>query len=347
MQTAGKTSTPVTAPLREAVLKDIQGAVRLSIAYIGVSGGLLAAVARLGSATAQAIAEAAGQDAGYVVRWCDAAYAFELLDEQAEGFVLTDLGRAFLPDAPGTLMPFAVQGVLSAHMAERAAGLMGSGERPGESVLAERETILPWFGPMLEAQFGPAFEGTILPALPVYARAAERGGFAIDLGCGNGWYLMRLARAYPNLRCLGVDGFEENVRQAQARAEAAGLGDRVRFTKGDIYGFESPEAADIIALNRALHHVWDEKERVFTILHDHLKPGGSAVIWEPHWPAERAALRDPKRRMVAFQNLTEHVQGNHFLKPVEIAEAFKAADLSPEIFPFMEGREAVVVGTRL
>lgn len=339
-------SAPAASDLREAVLKDIQGAVRLSIAYIGLSGGLLAALARLECAAAKAIAEAAGQDAGYVTRWCDAAYAFELLDERPQGFVLTDLGRAFLPDVPGTLMPFAVQEVLSAHMAERAAGLMRTGERPGESVLAERETVLPWFGPMLEAQFGPVFESAILPALPVYARAAERGGFAVDLGCGNGWYLMRLARAYPNLRCLGVDGFEENVRQAQARAVAAGLGDRVRFAKGDIYGFESPEAADIIALNRALHHVWDEKERVFTILHDHLKPGGSAVIWEPHWPAERAALREPKRRMVAFQNLTEHVQGNHFLRPTEIAEAFKAASLSPEIFQFQEGREAVVVGTR-
>jgi len=66
-------------------------------------------------------------------------------------YALTELGRAFLPGEPGTLMPFAVGAVLGAHMAERAAGLMRTGERPGESVLAERATILPWFGPMLEA----------------------------------------------------------------------------------------------------------------------------------------------------------------------------------------------------
>ena len=339
-------SVPAANGLRETVMKDAQGAVRLSIAYIGLSAGLLTALARLGHSDAAGLAQAAGQDAGYVVRWCDAAYAFGLLDEESGGFALTELGRAFLPDAPGTLMPFAVQGVLAAHMAERAAALMKTGERPGESVLAERETILPWFGPMLEAQFGPVFERTIMPALKVYEQAARRGGFAIDLGCGNGWYLMRLARAYPGLRCLGIDGFEENVAQASSRAAAAGLADRVRFAKGDIYGFESPEPADIIALNRALHHVWDEKETVFRILHDHLKPGGAAVIWEPHWPAERAALREPQRRMVAFQNLTEHVQGNHFLRPAEIAEAFRAAGLVPEVFDFLDGREAVVVGTR-
>lgn len=334
------------ASLRETLMKDIQGAVRLSIAYIGLSGGLLSALARIEKGTSADIAQAAGKDPGYVVRWCDAAYAFELLDELSGAFVLTELGRAFLPDSPGTVMPFAVQEVLTAHIAERVVGLMETGERPGESILAERASILPWFGPMLEAQFGPIFEKTVMPGLKVYEETAQRGGLVVDLGCGNGWYLTSLARAHARLRCLGVDGFEENIRQAQARAVSAGLAERVRFAVGDIYRFESEEPADIIALNRALHHVWDEKDTVFKILYGHLKPGGSAVIWEPHWPLERSALREPGRRMVAFQNLTEHVQGNHFLRPTEIAEAFEAVGLIPEIFSFVDGREAVVVGTR-
>lgn len=337
---------PVAANLRETMMKDIQGAVRLSIAYVGLSAGLLPALARLGRATSADIASASGKDSAYVVRWCDAAYAFELLDEDGQVFELTELGLAFLPESPGTLMPFAVQEVLTAHIAERVVGLMATGERPGESILAERASILPWFGPMLEAQFGPLFEKSVMPGLKVYEETAQRGGLVIDLGCGNGWYLLRLARKFPRLRCLGVDGFEENIRQAASRAQAEGLGDRVEFVTGDIYRFESPELADIIALNRALHHVWDEKDAVFRILRDHLKPGGAAVIWEPHWPLDRAALREPGRRMVAFQNLTEHVQGNHFLRPTEIAEAFNGVGLTPEIFSFADGREAVVVGVR-
>jgi len=340
------TNPAVPAALREMIMKDVQGAVRLAIAYVGLSAGLLSAAAHLKHGSCADIAKASGQDPGYVVRWCDAAYAFELLEEGPQGFALTELGLAFLPDSPGTLMPFAVQEVLSTHIAERVVGLMATGERPGESILAERASILPWFGPMLEAQFGPLFEKTVMPGLKVYEEAARHGGLVVDLGCGNGWYLLRLARTFPRLRCLGVDGFEENIRQAQARATAEGLSDRVHFTTGDIYRFESEEAADIIALNRALHHVWDKKDVVFGILRDHLKPGGSAVIWEPHWPLERVALREPARRMVAFQNLVEHVQGNHFLRPTEIAEAFKAVGLVPEIYSFVDGREAVVVGKR-
>lgn len=336
----------VPAGLREAFMKDVQGAVRLSIAFVGVSTGLLTTLERMGSAAADALARAAGQDPGYVERWCDAAYAFELLDDTGTGFALTAMGQAFLPAAAGTLMPFAVQEVLSAHMAERVAGLMKTGERPGESVLAERASILPWFGPMLEAQFGPVFETTIMPALPVYKDVAWRQGLVIDLGCGNGWYLLRLARRFPGLRCLGVDGFDENIRQATARAAQEGLAAQMRFVQGDIYTFHSPEAADIIALNRALHHVWDEKDKVFTILHDHLKPGGTAVIWEPYWPSQRPPLRSPGHRMMAFQNLTEHVQGNHFLQPAEIAAAFTAAGLVPTVHPFLDGREAVITGMR-
>ncbi len=343
----GKESKPqaVGQDLRDFAMRDAQGAVRLAVAFIGVSGGLFGHLNRLRGARAEELAAAAGRDAAYVRRWCDAAYAFELLDEADGTFRLTALGRAFMPESPGTLMPFAVQDVLSAHMAERAAGLMTSGERPGEVVLAERATILPWFGPMLEAQFGPVFEKTIMPALKVYEEAALREGLAVDLGCGNGWYLLRLAARFPQLRCLGVDGFEENIRQAQTRAEALGLGGRVQFRTGDIYSFENPEKADIIALNRALHHVWDEKERVFGILKNHLKPKGSAVIWEPHWPLERHILRQPTHRMMAFQNLTEHIQGNHFLMPAEIADAFSQVGLTPAIYSFLEGREAVVTGT--
>ena len=50
---------------------------------------------------------------------------------------------------------------------------------------------------------------------------------------------------------------------------------------------------------------------------------------------------------MAFQNLSEHVQGNHFLRPVEIETAFREVGMVPETFLFAEGAEAVVVGKRV
>jgi SAM-dependent methyltransferase len=324
-----------------------QAALSLNIAYIGVVNGLFSTLHRLGQASSSALAEAAGLDPGYVLRWCDAAYAFDYLDADGQTFRLTPLGQAMRPDAPDTLMPMAVQSVLSAHMAERAAGLMRTGERPGEQVLAERETVLPWFGPMLEATFGPMFERTICPAVPAFADVDARGGLAVDLGCGNGWYLRALARRCGKLRGLGIDGFEENITQARALAAQSGLSDRLRFQHGDIHALTLQEPADLIAMNRALHHVWEkDTQMLFDWLRNNLKPDGYVVIWEPAWPADRAALREPSRRGMAFQNLSEHVQGNHFLRPEEIQAAFAQAGMTSTVHLFAQGNEAIVVAKR-
>ena len=334
-----------TSSRKAAIAAQAQGALQLQIAFIGIANGLFAGLAKE-PGTAAALAGTTGNDAGYVRRWLDAAYAFDLVDCEADRFTLAVLGRAFLPDSPDSLMPFAVQSVLTAHVATRACEFMRTGERPGESVLAERPPILPWFGPMLEQQFGKLFEQDILPSITAFQNADTARGLVIDLGCGNGWYLRTLARHFAHIQGLGIDGFSENIQQAQSLAQRAGVGVRLQFSVADIYTFTSDRPADAITMTRALHHVWDQRDRVFDILHKHLTIGGAAVLWEPNWPAERAALRDPLRRVMAFQNLTEHVQGNHFLQAEEIATAARAAGLVPEIHLFAQGKEVVVVARK-
>jgi SAM-dependent methyltransferase len=333
--------------VRKTVLAQAQGAMALSLAFIGVSGGLFDAIGDAGELSVAELAARGSVDPGYARRWCEAAYAFGYLDAHGERFALTELGRAFRPSEPGSLMPFAVQAVLGAHMAERAAGLMRTGERPGESVLAERATILPWFGPMLEASFGPLFEREVVPGIPEFAEVGARGGTALDLGCGNGWYLRRLAAHFPALRGVGLDGFDENVRQARDRAQRDGLGERLTFMTGDIYDHAPLEPVALVAMNRALHHVWERRAHVFRLLHDALERGGVAVIWEPAWPADVTRLRDPRARAMAVQNLSEHVQGNHFLQPAEIEAAFSEVGMPTRTFLFGDGLEAVVVAKRV
>jgi len=323
------------------------GAMSLNVAYIGVVNSLFATLDRLGTATGEGLADAAGMDGGYVRCWCDAAYGLGYLDEAQGQFRLTESGSAMCPEAHDSLMPIVVQSMLSAHMAERAAALMRTGARPGEQVLAERETILPWFGPMLEANFAAFFEQTICPAVPIFGEVDARAGLAVDLGCGNGWYLRVLARRFPKLRALGLDGFADNIAQAAELARTAGLEGRVRFEVKDIHGLALKEKADLIAMSRALHHVWESGPRDFLIsLRDNLKPRGAVVIWEPNWPSTRLALRAPGGQRLAFQNLTEHVQGNHLLRADEIASELRAVGFDPETQLFADGQEAVVVARR-
>jgi trans-aconitate methyltransferase len=211
----------------------------------------------------------------------------------------------------------------------------------------ERATLGPMFGPMLEGSFSRLFSGTIAPNLPVFAEIAACGGLVVDLGCGNGWFLRALLRDRPLLRGCGVDGFVGNIAQARALAEKAGMSDRLTFAQGDLHDFKLEQPADLVAMNRALHHVWEAgPEKFIARLRDALKPGGAAAIWEPDWPEDRAQLRTPARQGFAFQNLTEHVQGNHLLRAEEIAQAFDTAGMKAEIFRFAEGQETVIVARK-
>lgn len=332
--------------IKKTILEQAQGAAALGVAYVGVAKGLFDALADA-SLLPEELAERAGIDGGYCAAWCDAAFAFGYLDEEASRLSLTELGRAFSHGEPGSMFAAPIGAVLGAHMAERAAFYSATGERPGEKVLAERETILPLFGPMLEQTFGPFFSSEIADAVPVFAELDRRHGVAVDLGCGNGWYLRALARRFPGLRGIGLDAFEESIDQAQRLAERAGLADRLSFRVGDLRNFTVDEPVDLIAMNRALHHVWEDGRReVFEILRDHLRPGGAAVIWEPAWPAQRSRLRSPPFRVMALQNLSEHLQGNRFLSPEEIEAAFAEVGMEATTHLFREGSESVVVGRK-
>ncbi len=332
---------------RDEAMAQMQGAMSLSIAFIGISNGLFSSLAEMAQAGSEELSAKTGLDSGYLHRWCDAAFSFGLLDEINGKFTLTDRGCAFIPDSLGTAMPFAVQAMLAAHMAERAANFMKTGERPGEKVLAERESFLSLFGPMLEAMFSPLFEQQILPNVPVYKEIDLKSGLAVDLGCGNGWYLRKLAHRFAHLRGIGLDGFKENIGLAARLAQRDGLENRLTFMAGDIYNFSVSEPVDLIAMNRALHHVWEDKQKVFDFFKDHLNDGGAVVIWEPNWPPSRSDLRDQSKRGMAFQNLAEHIQGNHFLRPEEIAAEFHNIGMKTDIHLFANGNEAVIVGRKV
>jgi SAM-dependent methyltransferase len=332
--------------LRNQMLAQAQGALALHIAFIGAANNLFSTFAEKGSLTAEELAVKTGLDNGYVERWCDAAFAFDFLNEEQGRLTLTDLGRAFVPEAPGTLMPLAVHSILSAHVAERVATFMKTGERPGEKVLAECESVLPLFGSMMEAMFSEQFEQHILPHLAIFKSNDEKSGTVVDLGCGNGWYLRKIATHFPHMTGIGVDGMKENIHQAQKRAQEADLDHRLTFMVGDIHRFPVQGQVDMIAMNRSLHHVWGEREEIFHLFAEHLKDGGAVVIWEPNWPKNRRELHNPAKRVMAFHNLNEHVQGNHFLNPEQIEAEFHRIGMKTQTCFFANENEVIIIGQK-
>ena len=67
-----------------------------------------------------------------------------------------------------------------------------------------------------------SLESQILPLVPGLTHRLERGIRTLDLGCGRGRILHKLATLYPNSQFTGIDLSEEAI--AHARAHAEGLG---------------------------------------------------------------------------------------------------------------------------
>src|SRR5271157_300068 len=66
--------------------------------------------------------------------------------------------------------------------------------------------------------FGPVQEATIAEA----AREPDEVNAVLDVGCGTGQLLRRIANRYPDAELVGVDPSSGMVRQAQAAAASDG-----------------------------------------------------------------------------------------------------------------------------
>jgi len=179
-------------------------------------------------------------------------------------------------------MAAAIGSVLSAHMTNRAAGLMHTGER---------KNILSWFGAMLEANVSGTIEHEICPSVPVFEEINKRGG----TGCRSRlrqWMVLESP-------CQKVPRHQGNRPSRIWREYCSGktiVGDSGPFGLTDIHrreyqNFAHQEPAGLIAMNRALHQVRDEKESAFRIFRDLVTETGAIVIWEAAWSKNLSNLR--------------------------------------------------------
>lgn len=67
------------------------------------------------------------------------------------------------------------------------------------------------------------------------------GAAVLEIGCGTGRNLIRIARRYPQARCYGLDVSEEMLRTARQQVARAGLSDRITLARADATDFE-PQA---------------------------------------------------------------------------------------------------------
>lgn len=113
-------------------------------------------------------------------------------------------------------------------------------------------------------------------------------GPVLDVGCGPGDIVLRLARRYPDVRIHGLDGAEAMLAFGrEALVAEPALADRVRFIRGTIPGASLPQN-DYAAVtsNSLLHHLHDPGV-LWRLIRDAVRPGARVLLMDLFRPDDR------------------------------------------------------------
>jgi SAM-dependent methyltransferase len=116
-------------------------------------------------------------------------------------------------------------------------------------------------------------------------------GAVLDLGCGPGDIVLRLATRHPELVVHGLDGSAAMLHYASERLhEAPALSGRVQFVEGVLPGAALPlPGYDAVISNSLLHHL-HEPRHFWQAVREAGKPGAAVLVMDLYRPpSEQAA----------------------------------------------------------
>jgi SAM-dependent methyltransferase len=231
----------------------LNGAALALMTSVGHRTGLFDVLRGLPPASAVEIAERAGLAERYVREWLGAMTTAGVVehDPEAGTFVLPPEHAAVLTRAarPNNLAVTSQWISLLGSVEDEivlcfahGGGVPYSSYRRFHAVMAEESDQTVVAG-LLEH---------IVPFVPGLAGRLAAGADVLDLGCGSGRALARLAEAFPRSRFTGLDASERAIQAA--RVEARGLGLRnVRFQVGDAAEPFGSDCFDAVLAFDAIH----------------------------------------------------------------------------------------------
>jgi 2-polyprenyl-3-methyl-5-hydroxy-6-metoxy-1,4-benzoquinol methylase len=223
---------------------------------VGHRTGLFDAMSKLPPATSEEIAAQAGLNERYVREWLGAMTTARIVevDPAALKFSLPAEHAAFLtrPAAADNMAVFAqyiaVMGDVEDDIVEC---FRKGGGVPYEKFGRFHEVMAEDSGQSVLS----SLESHILPLVPGLTDRLAQGVRTLDVGCGRGRILHRLAALYPRSRFVGMDLSQDAIAYARQEASRAELSN-TEFAAVDLSDFDQtaePESFDFITTFDAIH----------------------------------------------------------------------------------------------
>lgn len=154
----------------------------------------------------------------------------------------------------------------------------------------QAEMNRPWFISALGTDWFPS-----APAL--HDRLSQPGARVADVGCGEGWSSIAMARWYPELTVDGYDIDEASMLVAGGHATAAGVSERVRFRHVDAAAVDGEEIYDVVTLFECVHDM-SQPVGVLAAVRRMVKPDGLVVVMDEAVADEFGLQKDDVERLM-------------------------------------------------
>ncbi|HEY9629804.1 MAG TPA: class I SAM-dependent methyltransferase [Coleofasciculaceae cyanobacterium] len=256
------------------------GAIAL-MTSIGHRTELFDTMAELPPSTSQQIADAAGLNERYVREWLGAMVTGRLVEYDAIANTYT---------LPTEHVPFLTRSAASDNIAVFAQfiPLLGAVEeqiidcfyKGGGVPYSEFKRFHAVMAEDSSQTTVSALFDHILPLMPGITEALQQGIHVLDLGCGCGRALNKLAEAFPNSQFTGYDFSGEAIATANAEAQLHKLSN-VRFEVKDAATLEERDRYDLITTFDAIHDQ-AKPDTVLKNIHNALRPAGVYLMQDIH-----------------------------------------------------------------
>lgn len=123
----------------------------------------------------------------------------------------------------------------------------------------------------------------------------------LDVGCGTGSLVFRLAGALPRATVVGIDISAANIRVADAQRESGGAGARTRFERADYLEYDT-DPVDLIVTDTVLHFIGGQPRGLWTKLARDVRDGGFLIACMAYDSAHNRALAAGRRVLRALRS---------------------------------------------
>lgn len=276
--------------VRESVLQELLGRIVVDfgaasnapLVLLGERLGLYRALADHGPCTSEELARRTGTRERYVREWLNAQAASGFVTYRSAGatYELEPEQRLAFADEDGPL--FVIGAFETALAAGRIADRLAEAFRSGDGIGWHEHDHRLFHG--IERFFRASYKANLLtqwlPALEGVEDRLRAGIRVADVGCGHGASTILMAQRFPNSRFLGFDTHHGSVEIARARADAEGVGDRVRFEVASAQRFPGSDY-DLVTVFDALHDMGDPVGAARHV-RESLAAGGTWMLVEPY-----------------------------------------------------------------